>query len=83
MPATARFGPPPIVFDCHVLAFDIAGFAQASLERAHTVRKQVRRFSAEETDHRLSGLLRTRRERPRGGRATDKGDELPPPRLSP
>ena len=69
----------PAIFDRHVPALDIAGFAQALAERAHTVRVPVRRCAAEEPDHRHRRLLRARRERPRRRRAAEQRDELAPP----
>jgi hypothetical protein len=59
-----------------VAAFDIAGFAQALVERAHTARPPVRRRAAKKPDHRHRSLLRARSERPRGRRAAEKRDEL-------
>src|SRR5262245_45979135 len=67
----------PAIFDRHVLALDIAGVLEALAECAHTVRKRVRRCTAEEPDHRHGRLLCARRERPRG-RAAKKRDELAP-----
>jgi hypothetical protein len=40
-------------------------------------------FSAEESDLRQLRLLHTGQQRPRGCRATDKGDELPSPHVTP
>src|SRR5262249_12047587 len=68
----------PAVFDSHVLALDIAGFAQAPTERAQTAREHVRRFTAEVSDHGHRRLLRVRRERPCRRRAAEQRDELPP-----
>src|SRR6516162_5234556 len=65
----------PAIFDRHVLALDIAGVLEALAECAHTVRKRVRRCTAEEPDHRHGRLLRARRERPRGRRAEQR-DEI-------
>src|SRR5262245_27452633 len=42
----------PAIFDIHVLALDIAGFAQTLTERAQTAREHVRRFTAEVSNHR-------------------------------
>src|SRR5262249_22004296 len=68
----------PAVFDSHVLALDIAGFAQAPTERAQTAREHVRRFTAEVSDHGHRWLLRTRRERPRSRRAAECSQQFPP-----
>src|SRR5262249_42996200 len=65
----------PAIFDRHVLALDIAGVLEALAECAHTVRKRVRRCTAEEPNHRHSRLLRARRKRPRAGRAAEQRDE--------
>src|SRR5262245_17623284 len=67
----------PAVFDSHVPALDIAGFAQALTERAQTTREHVRRFTVEVSNHRHRRLLRPRRERP-GSRAAEKRDEFTP-----
>src|SRR5262249_9340488 len=68
----------PAVFDSHVLALDIAGFAQATTERAQTAREHVRRFTAEVSDHRHRRLLRARRERPYGRRTAEQRYEVAP-----
>src|SRR5262249_17236825 len=68
----------PAIFDRHVLALDIAGVLEALAECAHTVRKRVRRCTAEEPDHRHGRLLCARRERPRGCRAAEQRDEFAP-----
>ncbi len=59
-------------------ACDVARFAQALVERAHTTRPQVRRFAAEQPNHRHRELLRTRSKRPRSRRTAKKRDELAP-----
>src|SRR5262249_36677908 len=69
----------PAIFDRHVLALDIAGVLEALAECAHTVRKRVRRCTAEEPDHRHCRLLRACRPRPRNRRAEEQRDELAPP----
>src|SRR6516225_1033418 len=69
----------PSVFDRDVLALDIAGLLQAAAECPQTFHKHFRGCGAEEPDDRQSrGLLRTRRERRRGGTAEHR-DKLPPP----
>jgi len=61
----------PAVFRRHVLALDVAAFAQAPPECGHTVRERSR-STAEESDHRHRRLLRARRERPRSRRAAER-----------
>src|SRR5262249_2524541 len=68
----------PAVFDSHVLALDIAAFAQALTEPAQTAREHVRRFTAEVSDHRHRRLLRPRCHRPRRRRAAEQRYELAP-----
>src|SRR5262245_21767835 len=68
----------PTVFDRHVLAFDVAGFAQAFAECCHEVSARLRRTSIEISDHRHRRLLRARRERPRGHRPAEERDEFTP-----
>ena len=70
----------PAVFDRHVLALDIAASLEALAKYAQTVRS-VRRCGVEEPDHRHRRLLRVRGVRPSGGRAAEKGEELPPPHV--
>jgi hypothetical protein len=57
----------PAAFDRYVLALNIAGVLKALAKCAAPgdVRKAVRRYVAEKSDHRLSRLLRSRRQRPR------------------
>src|SRR5262249_58109250 len=69
----------PPILDRDILTLDIACFFQALAKRAQTVRIQVRRGSAEKSDHRHRRLLRARRERPCDDRAANKRDELAPP----
>src|SRR5262249_16230324 len=69
----------PPIFDRHVAAFDITGFAQALVERAYTVHPAVRRCAAKKPNHRHSWLLRSRSEWPCGSRAAEKRDEVAPP----
>jgi hypothetical protein len=67
----------PAVFERHVAALDIAGFAQALAEC------RPRRPRAEDPDHRQLRLLRVRREHPdrerRRRRAAEKRGEVAPP----
>ena len=67
----------PAIFDRHILALDIAGFFQALAERGQRCGVLVRRYAAEEPDHRHRRLLRPRRKRP-GRRAAEKRDEIAP-----
>src|SRR5262245_21440049 len=66
----------PAIFDCNVLAFDKAPVFQTLTERSQELRVVAGRPGAEEPNHRHRRLLRLRRERPRGRRAREKGDEL-------
>src|SRR5215472_7929681 len=68
----------PAIFDSHVFALDIAGFAQALPECAQTARELVRRAAAKISDHRHRRLLRVCRQRP-SRRAAEQRDELAPP----
>src|SRR5262249_1004385 len=68
-------------FNGHVPALDIAGFFQTLMECGQRVLREcvVGRIAGKEPDHRHLRLLRARRERPRGRRATKQRDELAPP----
>jgi hypothetical protein len=68
----------PAIFDRHVLAVDVPRFAQTLVERTHTTSPQVKRFAAEQSNHRRCRLLRARRKRPRSRRTAKKRDELAP-----
>jgi hypothetical protein len=68
----------PAVVDRDVLALNIASVFEAAAKRAHTIRIRLRRPGVEEPDHRHRRLLRPPRERPRGGRASEHGDEIAP-----
>jgi hypothetical protein len=52
-----------MVLHPHVLAFDVAGFAEAFLERGHLACGAVERPAANQPDHRHRRLLRVRGER--------------------
>src|SRR5262245_36262273 len=69
----------PAVFDCDVATLAVARFAQALLDCFNKARVWSRRHAAEDADDQLVGLLRARRERPRGRRAAEQRDELAPP----
>jgi hypothetical protein len=59
----------PAVFDEHVTAFDIAGFAEAQAEGGNVMRIFPGRRAIEKPDHRHCRLLRACGERPCGNRA--------------
>jgi hypothetical protein len=52
------------VFECHILAFDIASFFQTPETRVHERRVIMRTPAQEKSDHRHSAPLRGRRKRP-------------------
>src|SRR5262249_59725651 len=66
----------PVVLDCHVLAFNGAGFVEAFAERGHIARVDFGRPESDKPDHRHRWLLRPRRERPRGRCAAEERDEV-------
>src|SRR5262249_32307482 len=59
-----------------VLALDIAIILQALAKCGYHNVRQRARLAGEKPDHRHRGLLRTRRERPRGRRAAEQRDEV-------
>jgi hypothetical protein len=61
----------PSIFDGHVLALDVAQFAEALPQRRRKMRAGLPRTTIEKPDDRLCRLLRARRERP-GRRAADQ-----------
>jgi hypothetical protein len=67
--------------DGKVLAFDIAALAQPIAERVQHALRRRRRGGSQDPDaiDAAARLLRARRERPRGRRATEERDELAPP----
>ena len=67
----------PAILDRHVAALNIAGFAQALMERARSTQIEVRGSTAEESDYRHRRLLRTRRKRPSSCTA-ERGYQFPP-----
>jgi hypothetical protein len=67
----------PAVFDCYVLAIDIADVFEALAKSAQTLRHPIRRSGVEESDHGQC-MLRARRERPCGRRAAEQCDERAP-----
>src|SRR5262249_23700123 len=72
----------PAILDRHILALDIAGFTKALAECGQIGCTIDRRRAAKESYHRHRGLLRARRERPRG-RAAEQRDELASPHAHP
>ena len=68
----------PAVHDRDVLSFDKANILQAPMECAQAVRECLRRRAVEEAHGRHRGLLRMRRERPRGRSAAEQDDEIAP-----
>src|SRR5215510_11918364 len=64
------------VFDQDGLALDEAYFLQALAKGGHEVRSVSERGVPQETNHRHRRLLRARRERPRGCRAAECGQEF-------
>src|SRR6516225_5066240 len=69
----------PAIFDRDGASFDPAEFAEPLHKSSGQLALRGRRSRAQESDGRQPrGLLRTRRERPRGRRAADERDELAP-----
>src|SRR6516164_1186467 len=66
-------------FDDYVLSFDEALLGQTLAQAGHRRRVRFERSDAEIPNHRHRGLLRARRERPCGGRATEQRDEITSP----
>ena len=66
----------PAVFDRHVVAINVTGFAQPFEKGRQLPRVILGGRSVDKPDHRHRRLLRARRERPRGCRAAEKRDEL-------
>src|SRR5262249_34222846 len=69
----------PMVLDHHVLALDVAGFAEAFAERSRIARGGIGRPNVDEADDRQRRLLRPRREWPHSRRAAEQCDELTSP----
>src|SRR5262249_52934479 len=65
----------PAKCDHNILSLDKSNFAQSLMKSSHHASGFTGRSAAEKSDHR-HGLLRARRERPRGGRAADQRDEF-------
>ena len=69
----------PVVLDEHVLALDVAAFAEALGECGCMARGAIERPTADKPDHWHRGLLPARRKRPRCRRhAAKRGDEVAP-----
>src|SRR5262249_21338394 len=64
----------PSVFDCDVLALDVAELRKPATEGDQE--GPIRRYRTEKPDHRHRWLLRARCERPCRSRAADERDEL-------
>jgi hypothetical protein len=73
----------PSIFDRQVATFDIADFAQSLMESTQPGGVTLGRCAVEKSDHRHCRLLRARRERPRGYRATEQTNELAPLHVGP
>jgi hypothetical protein len=63
----------PVVLDEHVLALDVAAFAEAFGERGCMARGAIERPTADKADHWQRRLLRARRERPCRCRRAERG----------
>src|SRR5262249_59887944 len=71
----------PTVFNCHVMALEEAGFAQAPSECLHQMRRILGRPGAEIPNRRHRRLLPSCRKRPRSCRPAEQDDELAPPQV--
>src|SRR5262245_11301598 len=69
----------PAIFDSHVPALYVAGFAQTFAKCRHEMCDRLRRTGVEKPDHRHRWLLRAGYDRPRGRRAAEHRSELAPP----
>jgi len=72
----------PVVLDSHVLALDVAGFAQGFVERGRVARGAIERTTADKADNGHGRLLRARRQRPRSRGAAEERDEGAAPCMS-
>jgi hypothetical protein len=68
----------PAVFDRHVMAIDVTGFAQPFEKGRQLSRVTLGRSGVDKPNHRHRRLLRPRRERPSDRRAAQKRDKLAP-----
>ena len=73
----------PAVFDRHVLAFDVTGFAQPFEKGRQLSRITFGRSEVDKPDHRHRRLLRARSERPCCRSSAEKRDELASLHVSP
>ena len=73
----------PTVYDCYVLAFDVAGFLQTLSKSTQPGRHHLGRSGIQKPDNGQRELLCVRRQRPPNGCATDKGYEVSAPHVSP
>src|SRR5262249_6517643 len=69
----------PMIFDGHVLAFEVVRFTEAFAERGRNVHGGIGRPSVDKRDHWHRRLLRAHRTRASCGDAADQGDEFAPP----
>ena len=67
---------------CGVMS-NVTGFRSGLVEPAHAAPPWIRRFGAEEPNHRHRRLLRARTERPCDRRAAEQRDELAPSHVQP
>jgi hypothetical protein len=73
----------PVILYDHVLALNIAGFAEAFRERGRMASGAIERSTSDKADHRqLPRLLRAYRERPHSRCAAEQRDDLAPSQLS-
>jgi len=71
----------PAIFDCYILALDIAGFLQALPKRIDQRHVGSSRCAMEEADHRRSRLLGPRRKRPCCRKESNPSNEIAPSHL--
>src|SRR5262249_1722551 len=65
------------ILDCYVPVFDVARFGQGPEKCRQIRRARSWRSRVKKADHRHRWLLRPGRERPRGGRAAERGQQFP------
>jgi hypothetical protein len=68
----------PVVLDEHVLALDVAAFAEAFGECGCMARGAIERPTTDKPDHRHRWLLRPCRQRPRRRAAAKQDDKFAP-----
>src|SRR5262249_50258193 len=69
----------PVVLHCHVLALDVADFAEALPKRRRAGRGGIGRHEVNEANDRHRGLLRVHYKRPRSPCAAKQHDEVAAP----